>query len=62
MREYSNEIVFHFPSPQLTGEISPKRRNPTQTFVRKPREKRRVNFYTGSEFDSYGSNFEEKNS
>ena len=50
MRMYNNDIVFHFPSPQLAAQ---------KTGVNISREKRQLNFDTEYEFDSDGSDNEE---
>jgi hypothetical protein len=59
MRGYNNDDVFHFPSPQPTGGLSPYRVE-TEEVPRKPREKRKMAFETEFEFDSDGSDFEEE--
>jgi hypothetical protein len=55
MRGYVNDDVFPFPSQEQSGVVSP-----NEKFVRKPREKRQLNFDTDFEFDSDGSDFEEE--
>ncbi|KAM0923447.1 hypothetical protein ACQ4PT_005517 [Festuca glaucescens] len=52
---YTNDAVFQFPSPQQPTFV-----NEPEEFLRKPREKRRLNFDTDFEFDSDGSDFEEE--
>ena len=51
MRWYSNDTLFHFPSPQLAGD---------ETVVKTQREKRQLNYDNEVEFDSGGSDFEEE--
>uniref|UniRef100_A0ACD5ZF68 Uncharacterized protein n=1 Tax=Avena sativa TaxID=4498 RepID=A0ACD5ZF68_AVESA len=55
MKGYSIDAIFHFPSTHKSDVVGP-----TEEFVRKSREKRRVNIFdTDFEFDSDGSDFEE---
>ena len=51
MRMYNTDSVFHFPSPQVAAD---------ETRVKKPREKRQLNYDTDYEFDSDGSDYEEE--
>ncbi|KAM0874768.1 hypothetical protein ACQ4PT_037222 [Festuca glaucescens] len=52
---YTNDDVFQFPSPHRPTIVTQ-----TEEFLRKPREKRQLNFDTDFQFDSDGSDFEEE--